>query len=121
MDVRDGVLVSRLSVFLFRKPGLTRSLSFRLPRSLLKNNETALFEDNQADLEQAVEALSEMLEKPIDKDGIPALRQAVTDKTVRLLPFLSPLHPRPDSAFVPLGLRPEATGHPPRRHAPGLP
>ena len=55
----------------------------------MKNNETALFEDNQADLEQAVESLSEMLEKPIDREGIPALRQAVTDKTVSRLSYLS--------------------------------
>lgn len=46
-----------------------------------------MFEDNQADLEQAVEALSELLEKPIEKDGIAVLRQQVTDKTVRLSPL----------------------------------
>jgi hypothetical protein len=50
--------------------------------SLKRNNLTTLFEDNQSDLEQAVEALSELLEKPIEREGIPALRQQVTDKTV---------------------------------------
>jgi ariadne-1 len=34
---------------------------------LQRNNETEIFEDNQRDLEMAVEDLSEMFEKPIDK------------------------------------------------------
>lgn len=37
------------------------------------------------DLERAVEDLSEMLEKPIEAENIPSLRQHVTDKTVRSL------------------------------------
>jgi ariadne-1 len=45
-------------------------------------NQKELFEDNQRDLERAVEELSELLEGPIDLEGIPALRQKVTDKTV---------------------------------------
>ncbi|KAF9434991.1 hypothetical protein BGZ76_007078 [Entomortierella beljakovae] len=49
---------------------------------LCRNNMTELFEDNQRDLEVAVEALSELLEKPIEKDKIPELRQQVLDKTV---------------------------------------
>lgn len=49
---------------------------------LEKNNFTALFEDNQRDLEQAVEELSGLLEEPIEPDTIAALRQKVTDKTV---------------------------------------
>lgn len=53
-----------------------------LLRSLKPNNETGIFQDNQADLERAVEQLSELLEKPIDKETIPALRQQVMDKTV---------------------------------------
>ncbi|KAH7916599.1 hypothetical protein BJ138DRAFT_1121710 [Hygrophoropsis aurantiaca] len=47
-----------------------------------KGNEKELFEDNQRDLEQAVEDLSELLESQIDAEAIPALRQKVTDKTV---------------------------------------
>lgn len=35
------------------------------------------------DLEKAVEDLSELLESPIEAENIPALRQKVTDKTVR--------------------------------------
>lgn len=34
------------------------------------------------DLERAVEDLSEQLEKPIDRDTIPEMRQRVTDLTV---------------------------------------
>ncbi|KAI7934557.1 hypothetical protein MJO28_016984 [Puccinia striiformis f. sp. tritici] len=49
---------------------------------LEKNNFTALFEDNQADLEKAVEDLSGLLESPIEADTIVELRQKVTDKTV---------------------------------------
>ncbi|EGG11869.1 uncharacterized protein MELLADRAFT_88961 [Melampsora larici-populina 98AG31] len=49
---------------------------------LEKNNFTALFEDNQRDLEQAVEELSGLLEEPIEPATIAALRQKVTDKTV---------------------------------------
>ncbi|KAI9621728.1 hypothetical protein H4Q26_015494 [Puccinia striiformis f. sp. tritici PST-130] len=47
---------------------------------LEKNNFTALFEDNQADLEKAVEDLSGLLESPIEADTIVELRQKVTDK-----------------------------------------
>jgi len=54
---------------------------------LEKNNHTAIFEDNQADLEQAVEGLSELLEKPLDEERIAELRQQTTDK-VRFLSFL---------------------------------
>lgn len=49
---------------------------------LEKNNQTTLFEDNQRDLEMATEQLSELLESPIEQDEIPALRQAVLDKSV---------------------------------------
>ncbi|KAG0002677.1 hypothetical protein BGZ80_010986 [Entomortierella chlamydospora] len=49
---------------------------------LARDNMTELFEDNQRDLEVAVEALSELLEKPIEKEKIPELRQQVLDKTV---------------------------------------
>ncbi|KAG0306584.1 hypothetical protein BGZ98_002103 [Dissophora globulifera] len=49
---------------------------------LTKSNMTELFEDNQRDLEVAVEALSELLEKPIEKEKIAELRQQVLDKAV---------------------------------------
>jgi hypothetical protein len=49
---------------------------------LQRNNATELFEDNQRDLEMAVEQLSELLEKPIEPEKIAELRQQVLDKTV---------------------------------------
>ncbi|KAF7319610.1 RBR-type E3 ubiquitin transferase [Mycena chlorophos] len=47
---------------------------------LAKGNEKELFEDNQRDLERAVEELYELIESPLDHETIPALRQKVTDK-----------------------------------------
>jgi hypothetical protein len=85
MDVRHGFLVRCLcpSVSSSRsRLALLRLVVAFFDLSLKRNNLTTLFEDNQSDLEQAVEALSELLEKPIEREGIPALRQQVTDKTV---------------------------------------
>ncbi|KAG9286773.1 hypothetical protein G9A89_012323 [Geosiphon pyriformis] len=49
---------------------------------LARNNQTEIFEDNQRDLEMAVEQLSELLEKPIEAEKITELKQQVLDKTV---------------------------------------
>ncbi|KAI8391731.1 uncharacterized protein BYT42DRAFT_527401 [Radiomyces spectabilis] len=49
---------------------------------LARGNQTELFEDNQRDLEMATEQLSELLEKPLEREQIAQLRQAVLDKTV---------------------------------------
>ncbi|KAF9276671.1 hypothetical protein BGZ68_009850 [Mortierella alpina] len=49
---------------------------------LASSNQTTLFEDNQRDLEVAVEALSELVEKPIGRDNIAELRAQVLDKAV---------------------------------------
>ena len=49
---------------------------------LQRDNHTAIFEDNQRDLEMAVELLSSLLEKDIAIDTIPELKQQVIDKTV---------------------------------------
>lgn len=46
-----------------------------------QNNETAMFEDNQADLEHAVEELSGMIERPIEPETIAQLRTDVTNKS----------------------------------------
>ena len=56
----------------------TYSLAFYLSR---KDNATALFEDNQRDLEMAVENLSEMLEKQITAENAADIRKQVLDKT----------------------------------------
>ena len=42
---------------------------------------TEIFEDNQKDLEMAVEALSEMFEKPIPELSDPKLKVEIMDKT----------------------------------------
>ncbi|PGH26578.1 hypothetical protein AJ80_01707 [Polytolypa hystricis UAMH7299] len=46
---------------------------------LARNNQTEIFEDNQKDLEMAVESLSEMFEKPISE--LAQLRGDILDKT----------------------------------------
>ena len=45
------------------------------------NNSTKIFEDNQKDLEMAVEALSGLLETNITSENAATLRQQVLDKT----------------------------------------
>jgi ariadne-1 len=45
------------------------------------SNYTALFEDNQRDLEMAVESLSELLETPINQQNAAEIRSKVLDKT----------------------------------------
>ncbi|KAH6563825.1 hypothetical protein BSLG_006131 [Batrachochytrium salamandrivorans] len=47
---------------------------------LVRDNATQLFEDNQSDLEMAVEALSEMIEQPIDPATVSKTKQLVLDK-----------------------------------------
>ncbi|KAN0091463.1 hypothetical protein V8E55_005029 [Tylopilus felleus] len=61
---------------------MTLKWTYAMAYYLEKSNEKELFEDNQRDLEQAVEDLSELLESSIDADAISTLRQKVTDKTV---------------------------------------
>lgn len=46
---------------------------------LARNNQTEIFEDNQKDLEMAVENLSEMFEKPVDQ--LSSLKVEIMDKT----------------------------------------
>ncbi|KAG5437119.1 hypothetical protein PCANB_001240 [Pneumocystis canis] len=64
----------------------TYAFSFYLAR----NNATEIFEDNQRDLEMAVESLSGLCQRPINVDQISQLKQAVLDKTVYvgLIPLL---------------------------------
>ncbi|KDQ21454.1 hypothetical protein BOTBODRAFT_25896 [Botryobasidium botryosum FD-172 SS1] len=64
---------------------MTLKWTYAMAFYLAKGNEKELFEDNQRDLEKAVEDLSELLESPIDPDNIPVLRQKMTDKTVYVL------------------------------------
>ncbi|EHL00868.1 putative protein ariadne-1 [Glarea lozoyensis 74030] len=48
---------------------------------LARNNLTEMFEDNQKDLEMAVEALSEMFEKNVQELAEPKLKVEIMDKT----------------------------------------
>ncbi|TKY85350.1 hypothetical protein EX895_005512 [Sporisorium graminicola] len=61
---------------------MTLKWTYCMAYYLARDNMTDLFEDNQRDLEKAVEDLSEQLEKPIEPKTIPELRQKVTDLTV---------------------------------------
>lgn len=58
----------------------------RLPRPIPSRSSAALLtlppRATHSDLEQAVESLSELLERPLEEDKIAALRQQTTDKTV---------------------------------------
>lgn len=58
---------------------MTLKWTYCMAYYLQRDNMTVLFEDNQSDLERAVEELSGQLETPIDKQTIPAMRQKVTD------------------------------------------
>ncbi|KAF9792526.1 RING-5 domain-containing protein [Thelephora terrestris] len=61
---------------------MTLKWTYAMAYYLQKGNQKEIFEDNQRDLEKAVEDLSELLEQPIDAETIGLLRQKVTDKTV---------------------------------------
>jgi len=61
---------------------MTLKWTYAMAYYLEKGNEKELFEDNQRDLEKAVEDLSELLESPIEASSIAGLRQKMTDKTV---------------------------------------
>jgi len=60
----------------------TLKWTYSMAYYLQNGNQKAMFEDNQRDLERAVEDLSELLEQPIENEYIPVLRQKVTDKSV---------------------------------------
>ncbi|TDL20140.1 hypothetical protein BD410DRAFT_791225 [Rickenella mellea] len=60
----------------------TLKWTYAMAHFLAKGNQKEMFEDIQADLERAVEQLSQMLDEPITKETIKELRQRVTDKTV---------------------------------------
>jgi len=64
---------------------MTLKWTYAMGYYLEKSNQKELFEDNQRDLEKAVEALSELLERPIEPETVTSLRQQITDKTVYVL------------------------------------
>ncbi|TFK53757.1 hypothetical protein OE88DRAFT_1277996 [Heliocybe sulcata] len=61
---------------------MTLKWTYAMAYYLERGNPKELFEDNQRDLEKAVEDLSELLEQAIEPAEIATLRQKVTDKTV---------------------------------------
>ncbi|EKM54826.1 uncharacterized protein PHACADRAFT_175334 [Phanerochaete carnosa HHB-10118-sp] len=61
---------------------MTLKWTYAMAYYLESGNQKELFEDNQRDLERAVEELSELIEQPLDPEIVPSLRQKVTDKTV---------------------------------------
>ena len=63
----------------------TLKWTYAMAYYLEKNNQTHLFEDNQADLEMATENLSELLEAPIEAETIPELRAKTQDKSVYVM------------------------------------
>ncbi|TFY60247.1 hypothetical protein EVJ58_g5278 [Rhodofomes roseus] len=60
----------------------TLKWSYAMAYFLVSGNQKQIFEDIQADLEKAVEDLSQLLEEPVEKDTIKGLRQRMMDKTV---------------------------------------
>jgi len=61
---------------------MTLKWTYAFAYYLSRDNQTALFEDNQRDLELAVEHLSGMLEEPLEPVRIGDLKRRVLDKTV---------------------------------------
>jgi len=77
------VQFARKAVDVVSKCRMTLKWTYAMAYYLEKeDNQKELFEDNQRDLERAVEDLSELLEMPIEPENIASLRQKMTDKTV---------------------------------------
>jgi len=76
------VQFARKAVDVVTKCRMTLKWTYAMAYYLEKDNQKELYEDNQRDLERAVEELSELLEQPIEPENIATLRQKMTDKTV---------------------------------------
>ncbi|KAI9208112.1 uncharacterized protein BJ171DRAFT_420039 [Polychytrium aggregatum] len=72
----------REAVDVLIKSRMTLKWTYAFAYYLERGNATDLFEDNQRDLEMAVEQLSGLLEEPIAKEKIFELKQKVLDKKV---------------------------------------
>lgn len=72
---------------------------------------TELYEDNQRDLERAVENLSFLLEQPIDVTLLDKLRQDITNESVRPV-LIRDVTGNPKLTLP--GIRAEAPRHTPR-------
>jgi len=72
----------RAAVLELSKCRVTLRWTYAFAYYLERNNETEIFEDNQRDLEMAVDQLSEFLTRPVEgADGIAVNKQVVLDKT----------------------------------------
>ncbi|CDO71887.1 hypothetical protein BN946_scf184940.g34 [Trametes cinnabarina] len=60
----------------------TLKWSYTMAYFLKAGNQKQIFEDIQADLEKAVEDLSQLLEEPVESGSVKSLRQRMVDKTV---------------------------------------
>ncbi|OCH90674.1 hypothetical protein OBBRIDRAFT_776647 [Obba rivulosa] len=60
----------------------TLKWTYAMAYFLVPGNQKHIFEDIQADLEKAVEELSQLLEEPVEEDTVKILRQRMMDKTV---------------------------------------
>ncbi|EMD34340.1 hypothetical protein CERSUDRAFT_117213 [Gelatoporia subvermispora B] len=60
----------------------TLKWTYAMAYFMVPGNQKHIFEDIQADLEKAVEELSQLLEEPVEEDTVKALRQRMMDKTV---------------------------------------
>ncbi|KAI0781474.1 hypothetical protein BD413DRAFT_505614 [Trametes elegans] len=60
----------------------TLKWTYAMAYFLTAGNQKQIFEDIQADLEKAVEDLSQLLEEPVEADTVKTLRQRMLDKTV---------------------------------------
>ncbi|PCH38638.1 hypothetical protein WOLCODRAFT_136378 [Wolfiporia cocos MD-104 SS10] len=61
---------------------ITLKWTYAMAYFLAPGNHKQIFEDIQADLEKAVEDLSQLLEDPVEKETTKVLRQRMMDKTV---------------------------------------
>ncbi|KAI0628773.1 hypothetical protein C8Q77DRAFT_1145356 [Trametes polyzona] len=60
----------------------TLKWTYAMAYFLSAGNQKQIFEDVQADLEKAVEDLSQLLEEPVEAESVKSLRQRMMDKTV---------------------------------------
>ncbi|KAI0333171.1 hypothetical protein GY45DRAFT_1432668 [Cubamyces sp. BRFM 1775] len=60
----------------------TLKWTYAMAYFLVAGNQKQIFEDIQADLEKAVEELSQLLEEPVEAESVKSLRQRMLDKTV---------------------------------------
>lgn len=71
----------KIAVTVLLESRVTLQWTYCFAYYLTRTNATVLFEDNQRDLEMAVETLSGLLEQPMDPSKSAQLKQQILDKT----------------------------------------